>query len=558
MDAAFIVSNSIANNRIVVFGKSTCPYTLKTRELLEKYTTFELFLVDKLEQGSEILKHLIKKTGQKTVPFVFVDQDFIGGSSDLQAYQEQGKLEGFKEKRTVEKIVADAVSKHTIVIFGKTTCPYTARARLLLEKKNIDYGVFLVDDLVNGQEILDELKKLTGQSSVPSIFIKGKHIGGSSDLVELDEQGGLNEWAKPDPAHKKVDQLVSEHRIVVFGKSTCPYTKKAKDLLESKQITFETFNIDLVEDGQEILEYLELKTGQKTLPNIFIHGSSVGGSSDLTALNEKGGLEGLKEPELILYDHLVAYFPARARLMMLEKGYKFKHVLVDIFNGESLKPEFLKLNPKATLPVLVHGDKVIPSSYDIVEYLDNLDGKPLGGGVSSIKELVYDIACWDGNTFMAYYTPQGAKGVFASLNNFKVKFCEARAKENPELATLYAEKIAQLQSQPSEEESLECVADANKYLDIVEQRVSNTEYINGSEYTIADLLVTSMLVRIGAAGQLEKMLADRPSLTKWYSRMQKRPTYDKCFKSHLTQKAPGLLLLPVVGPALMCKFLGRC
>lgn len=117
----------------------------------------------------------------------------------------------------------------------------------------------------------------------------------------------------------------------------------------------------MVEDGQEILEYLELKTGQKTLPNIFIHGSSVGGSSDLTALNEKGGLEGLKEPELILYDHLVAYFPARARLMMLEKGYKFKHVLVDIFNGESLKPEFLKLNPKATLPVLVHGDKVIPS-----------------------------------------------------------------------------------------------------------------------------------------------------------------------------------------------------
>ncbi|KAJ3274716.1 Ganglioside induced differentiation associated protein [Terramyces sp. JEL0728] len=549
MDASFIVANSLANNRIVVFGKSTCPYTLKARELLEKYTTFELFFVDKLELGSEIHKHLVKKTRQKTVPYVFIDQDFVGGSSDLVTFHEQGKLEGFKEKRSVSKIVSEAISKHNIVVFGKTTCPYTARARLLLEKKNIDYGVFLVDELNNGQEILNELQILTGQTSVPSIFIGGKHIGGSSDLVELDEQGRLNQWAKPDPAHKKVDALVSEHRVVVFGKSTCPYTKKAKELLEQKQIAFETADLDLLEDGSEIQEYLELKTGQKSVPNIFIHGTSVGGSSDLIALNEKGGLDGLKEPELVLYDHLVAYFPARARLAMLEKGYKFKHILVDIFNGESLKPEFLKLNPKATLPVL---------SYEIVEYLDSLDGKPLGGGVSSIKDFVEDIACWDGNTYMAYYTPQAAKGVFASLNNFKTKFCEARAKENPELATLYSEKIAQLQHSPSEEEALECVADAGKYLDAVEQKVSNTEYINGGEYTIADLLVTSMLVRIAASGQLEKMLADRPSLSSWYSRMQKRPSYDKCFRSHLTQKAPGLLLLPVVGPALMCKFLGRC
>jgi glutaredoxin 3 len=47
----------------------------------------------------------------------------------------------------------------------------------------------------NGQEIQDELFKMTGQKTVPNIFINGKHVGGSTDLEALEKSGALDKLA---------------------------------------------------------------------------------------------------------------------------------------------------------------------------------------------------------------------------------------------------------------------------------------------------------------------------------------------------------------------------
>jgi glutaredoxin 3 len=59
-------------------------------------------------------------------------------------------------------------------------------------------------------------------------------------------------------------------------------------------------NVGIVEldneaDGSAIQEYLQEKTGQRTVPNVFINGKHIGGNSDVQDLLSKGELQKLIE-----------------------------------------------------------------------------------------------------------------------------------------------------------------------------------------------------------------------------------------------------------------------
>ncbi|KAN0111644.1 Thioredoxin-like fold [Russula decolorans] len=77
-----------------------------------------------------------------------------------------------------------------------------------------------------------------------------------------------------------VDKAVAENTVVVFSKSWCPYSKKAKALLKEKYSDAQTaiFELDEREDGGELQNYLQEKTNQRTVPNIFIKQQHIGGA----------------------------------------------------------------------------------------------------------------------------------------------------------------------------------------------------------------------------------------------------------------------------------------
>lgn len=78
-----------------------------------------------------------------------------------------------------------------ILVYSSPTCPYCKKAKALLRSK----GVAFTDvDVQNGAAEVREqmLQRSGGKTSVPQIFIKGKHIGGSDDLQALEDAGGLD------------------------------------------------------------------------------------------------------------------------------------------------------------------------------------------------------------------------------------------------------------------------------------------------------------------------------------------------------------------------------
>jgi glutaredoxin 3 len=77
-----------------------------------------------------------------------------------------------------------------IEIYTKFLCPYCSRAKSLLTAKG---AAFDEHDISMGGPLRDEmLQRSGGRTTVPQVFIDGKHIGGSDDLAALDRAGKLD------------------------------------------------------------------------------------------------------------------------------------------------------------------------------------------------------------------------------------------------------------------------------------------------------------------------------------------------------------------------------
>ena len=76
-----------------------------------------------------------------------------------------------------------------VEIYVKTTCPYCYRAQRLLEDKGVQYETYVLDS--GGPKRQEMIQRAMGRTTVPQIFINGRHVGGCDDLYALDRAGQL-------------------------------------------------------------------------------------------------------------------------------------------------------------------------------------------------------------------------------------------------------------------------------------------------------------------------------------------------------------------------------
>ena len=78
-----------------------------------------------------------------------------------------------------------------IEIYSSHFCGYCVMAQRLLDSKDVEYTVYHVDTEAGRREEMQQ--RSNGQRSVPQIFINDQHIGGFTDLAQLDREGGLEQ-----------------------------------------------------------------------------------------------------------------------------------------------------------------------------------------------------------------------------------------------------------------------------------------------------------------------------------------------------------------------------
>ncbi|KAB2568937.1 putative glutaredoxin protein [Lasiodiplodia theobromae] len=74
------------------------------------------------------------------------------------------------------------IDDNAVAVFSKSYCPYCRATKSLLSELGAKYYAIELDQVDDGAAIQDALEDMTGQRSVPNIFIDKKHIGGNSDL----------------------------------------------------------------------------------------------------------------------------------------------------------------------------------------------------------------------------------------------------------------------------------------------------------------------------------------------------------------------------------------
>ena len=77
-----------------------------------------------------------------------------------------------------------------VEVYTKFYCPYCTRAKALLASKGVEIEEY--DISMGGPQRAEMIERAGGRTTVPQIFIDGRHIGGSDDLAELDREGGLD------------------------------------------------------------------------------------------------------------------------------------------------------------------------------------------------------------------------------------------------------------------------------------------------------------------------------------------------------------------------------
>ncbi len=99
----FVIYNTYFNNKAkhryidndkkftaIIYTKDNCPYCFKAKNLFEKMNI--KYQEISLNQDTHSHQKLIVQTGQTTVPYIFINEEFVGGHSDLLELKNQGKF----------------------------------------------------------------------------------------------------------------------------------------------------------------------------------------------------------------------------------------------------------------------------------------------------------------------------------------------------------------------------------------------------------------------------------------------------------------------------------
>mmetsp|Transcript_10987 Transcript_10987/g.23522 ORF Transcript_10987/g.23522 Transcript_10987/m.23522 type:complete len:413 (+) Transcript_10987:52-1290(+) len=104
-------------------------------------------------------------------------------------------------------------------------------------------------------------------------------------------KGNIGEDAvSQEKADNRVRDLIASGKVVIFSKSTCPYCKELKALLNSLEVKYLEYALDIEPDGGDLGAALERLTAQSTVPNLFVGKKHIGTCDMVKKLHAEGKL----------------------------------------------------------------------------------------------------------------------------------------------------------------------------------------------------------------------------------------------------------------------------
>jgi len=111
--------------------------------------------------------------------------------------------------------------------------------------------------------------------------------------------------AAPVDAPAAIDAAIATagaNGVALFGKSACPFCKKAKVALYAIGVHATIVELDVVDGGAAIQKELENRTGKATVPNVWLDGKFIGGSEEVLKGVEEGLFDDVEKGEIVVME----------------------------------------------------------------------------------------------------------------------------------------------------------------------------------------------------------------------------------------------------------------
>jgi len=206
-----------------------------------------------------------------------------------------------------------------------------------------------------------------------------------------------------------------------------------------------------------------------------------------------------------------------------EKGIAFKSCYVDLLAFEQHSPDFLALNPRGEVPVLVHDGQVLTETTIMLEYLDA--AFPEAALIPDDAADRYHMRVWT-KCANDYIAPALAVLGWHERMVGRVAAFE-RESINARLERLPQDRRVVWQMALDDAFAPEQLARAAQHLDVVMRRMEDAlddgEWLAGSRYSLADIAVYPAASAFQALRPASLNAASLPRLAGWLSRMRERP-----------------------------------
>ena len=237
---------------------------------------------------------------------------------------------------------------------------------------------------------------------------------------------------------------------------------------------------------------------------------------------------------LELYHHGSSVCAAKVRFVLSEKDLEWKGHYLDILKGDQFDPEYMKLNPKAVVPTLVHDGQVILESTVICEYLDEVfRDRPLMAldAVARAKTRLWTKAVDED------LHPACAELTFASCHGHIIrrlspdKYKQFLDSTPPLSVTArWHERKKQIVALGTEAPGLvQTFKLYDRYLQKMEDALRDHQWLVGNAFSLADVALAPYVNRLDMLGMSEMWTLTRPRLAEWFERIQSRPSFRPSF-----------------------------
>jgi glutathione S-transferase len=200
---------------------------------------------------------------------------------------------------------------------------------------------------------------------------------------------------------------------------------------------------------------------------------------------------------------------------------------VDLFAGEQFAPEYLKLNPLAQTPTLVHDGVVIRESSLICEYIDDAyperSLKPKDpAGVAHMREWVKRS---DERLYEAVASLSFVSVFRQALNAKSAEDRERHFRSQTDLHRLMRQRSC-VDEGFSSDYVLRSVFDVMRLAeDLDKQLESHGPWLMGEQYTLAEINYSPFLARLDALEMLDVLFAGKRAAGRWWRACAERPSF---------------------------------